>query len=154
MEVINFLTILSSGIALNFNLIEFFFTATEIRCQEKTKGGVCYEVILAEPTATPAITKRPSSPKDKVMSVQDIEEKLKAAEERRLSLEANKMAALAAKMSKIEEASKKKDEQTTHFISQTKEALDQKMETHVEKREAYISDLKSKMKVSHPCRHP
>lgn len=63
------------------------------------------------------------------------------------NLEANKMAALAVKMQKIEDASKKKDEQTSQFISQTKEALDQKMEIHVEKREAYISDLKTKMKV-------
>lgn len=58
------------------------------------------------------------------------------------------MAALAAKMLKIEEASKKKDEQTSQFITQTKEMLDQKMEIHEEKREAYITDLKSKMKVS------
>lgn len=59
--------------------------ATEIRCQEKTKGGVCYEVILAQPEVTATPPKRPSSPpsKDK-LSVQDIEDKLKAAEERRL----------------------------------------------------------------------
>lgn len=50
-------------------------------------------------------------------------------------------------MQKIEEASRKKDEQTYQFISQTKEALDQKMETHTEKREAYITDLKTKLKV-------
>ncbi|KAJ9589373.1 hypothetical protein L9F63_017425, partial [Diploptera punctata] len=120
------------------------FITTEIRCQEKSKGGLAYEVILAEPVnVTPP--KRPSSPSSKV-SAENIEEKLKAAEERRLSLEANKMAVLAAKMSKIEEASKKKDEQANTFISQTREALEQKMETHIEKREAYINDLKSKLK--------
>lgn len=57
------------------------------------------------------------------------------------------MAVLTAKMSKIEEASRKKDEQTSQFITATKEALDQKMGLHVEKREAYITDLKSKLKV-------
>lgn len=121
--------------------------ATEIRCQEKTRGGVCYEVILAQPEATATPPKRPASPpsKDK-LSAQDIEDKLKAAEERRLTLEANKMAALAAKMHKIEEASRKKDEQTSQFIAQTKEALDQKMVEHEGKREAYITDLKTKMK--------
>ena len=58
------------------------FVATEIRCQEKSKGGLAYEVILAEPvTVTPP--KRPPSPNSKV-SAENIEEKLKAAEERRL----------------------------------------------------------------------
>nr|CAD7267339.1 unnamed protein product [Timema shepardi] len=56
---------------------------TEIRCQEKSKGGLAYEVILADPvTVTPP--KRPSSPSNKNVSVENIEEKLKAAEERRL----------------------------------------------------------------------
>ncbi|XP_021922193.1 angiomotin-like 2a isoform X2 [Zootermopsis nevadensis] len=120
------------------------FITTEIRCQEKSKGGLAYEVILAEPVAvTPP--KRPISPSSKV-SVENIDEKLKAAEERRLSIEANKMALLAAKMSKIEEASKKKDEQANTFILQTREALEQKMETHTEKREAHLSDLKAKLK--------
>lgn len=61
---------------------EFCVAATEIRCQEKSKGGVSYEVILAEPLAgTPP--RRASPPNNKV-SVENIEEKLKAAEERRL----------------------------------------------------------------------
>nr|CAD7401365.1 unnamed protein product [Timema cristinae] len=147
--------------------VSFVCVATEIRCQEKSKGGLAYEVILADPvTVTPP--KRPSSPSNKNVSVENIEEKLKAAEERRLApteqtmdppfhltitlplhisnLEANRMAQLAVKMSKIEEASKKKDDQAHQFISQTREALEQKMETHEEKREAYISDLKAKLK--------
>lgn len=124
--------------------------ATEIRCQEKTKGGVCYEVILAEAegnaTAPPAVVaRRPTTPPEP-KSVQDIADKLRAAEERRQSLEATKMAALQAKMQRIEDASKKKDEQTHQFITATKEALDQKMEVHVEKREAYIADLRTKIK--------
>jgi hypothetical protein len=56
--------------------------ATEIRCQEKSKGGLAYEVILAEPVSlTPP--KRPISPNSKA-SAEQLEEKLKAAEERRL----------------------------------------------------------------------
>lgn len=62
-------------------------------------------------------------------------------------LESNKIAALAAKMQKIEDASRKKDEQTSQFISATRDALEQKMENHTEKREAYITDLKTKLKV-------
>jgi hypothetical protein len=60
---------------------EFCVAATEIRCQEKSKGGLSYEVILAEPLAvTPP--RRTTSLNSKT-SVENIEEKLKAAEERR-----------------------------------------------------------------------
>jgi hypothetical protein len=67
----------------NVHLIDVWthVSATEIRCEEKTKGGLSYEVILADPVAvTPP--KRPSSPSNKA-SV-NIDEKLKAAKERRL----------------------------------------------------------------------
>lgn len=59
-----------------------FLLATEVRCQEKTRGGLRYEVILGEPEVKATPPKKPVSPKNS-MSVQDIEEKLKAAEERR-----------------------------------------------------------------------
>lgn len=58
------------------------------------------------------------------------------------------MAALSAKMQKIEEASRKRDEQTSQFITTTRDALEQKMGTVTEKREAYITDLKTKLKVN------
>ncbi|CAH0556825.1 unnamed protein product [Brassicogethes aeneus] len=108
------------------------FVTTEVRCQEKTRGGLRYEVILGESDAkaTPP-PKKQLSPKNSV-SVQDIEDKLKAAEERRLQIESNKIAALTAKMGKIEEASRKRDEHTTQFISQTKDALEKKLEDHIE----------------------
>jgi len=118
---------------------------TEIRCQEKSKGGLSYEVILAEPAPNVTLPKRPSS-LGKNVSAEEIEQKLKAAEERRLSLEAKKMAELSAKMAKIEEATRKKDELNNEFINQTKEALVTKMEHYEEKREAIISDLKEKLK--------
>lgn len=125
-------------------LYRWKFTATEIRCQEKTKGGLCYEVILAEPT----VPKRAPSPPQATSPTQQtaIEDKLKAAEERRLSIEAHKLAALAAKLSKIEEAARKKDELSAVFIAATRESLDAKMNNTVEKREAHIADLKSKLK--------
>ena len=120
-----------------------YSTATEIRCQEKSKGGLRYEVILAEPT----VTKRaPSPPQTSPTQQTNIEDKLKAAEERRLSLEANKLAALAARLSKIEEAARKKDELSAAFIAATRESLDAKMNHTVEKRESHISELKTKMK--------
>ncbi|XP_032678080.1 stress response protein NST1 isoform X1 [Odontomachus brunneus] len=119
------------------------FITTEIRCQEKSKGGLCYEVILAEPT----VPKRAPSPPQTTPTQQTaIEDKLRAAEERRLSLEAHKLAALASKLSKIEEASRKKDELSAAFIAATRESLDAKMNNTEEKREAHIAELKNKLK--------
>ncbi|KAL9924683.1 GYF domain-containing protein gyf-1 isoform X3 [Glossina fuscipes] len=120
--------------------------ATEIRCQEKSRGGLSYEVILAEPAPNVAVPKKPVTP-GKNVSAEEIENKLKAAEERRISLEQKKMADLSYKLAKIEEATRKKDEITNEFINQTKENLETKMEQHVEKREAIISDLKEKLKI-------
>jgi stathmin len=68
---------------IQFFLLFFYFPATEIRCQEKSKGGLSYEVILAEPVVTALQPKLPITP-GKSMSAEDIEEKLKAAEVRRL----------------------------------------------------------------------
>lgn len=61
----------------------FRFAATEIRCQEKSRGGLSYEVILAEPAPNVPVPKRPVTP-GKNVSVEEIEQKLKAAEERRV----------------------------------------------------------------------
>ncbi|KAF2895150.1 hypothetical protein ILUMI_11024, partial [Ignelater luminosus] len=57
----------------------------QLRCvvKKKTRGGLCYEVILSEPEIKVIPPKRPNSPSNKNMSIQDIEDKLRAAEERR-----------------------------------------------------------------------
>ncbi|XP_055637474.1 stathmin isoform X2 [Toxorhynchites rutilus septentrionalis] len=120
--------------------------ATEIRCQEKSKGGLCYEVILAEPAANVSLPKLPPT-SVKPVSAEEIEEKLKAAEERRLSLEAKKMADWSAKMAKIEEASRKKDELDKEFKTNAKVVLESKMEQYEEKREAQITEIKEKLKM-------
>jgi hypothetical protein len=87
-------------------IIPFFCVATEIRCQEKSKGGLRYEVILAEPNLTqvqiPKVIQQKEQQNDdskkttttttptanvaaaKTLSTQEIADKLKAAEERRL----------------------------------------------------------------------
>ncbi|XP_076392945.1 stathmin isoform X2 [Megachile rotundata] len=117
--------------------------STEIRCQEKSKGGLCYEVILAEPT----VPKRaPSPPQTSPTQQVAIEEKLRAAEERRLSLEAHKLAAFSAKLCKIEEVARKKDELSAAFIAATSKSLDAKMNNTEEKREAHIAEVKNKLK--------
>jgi hypothetical protein len=78
LKKISVFTICSCGMPKS----EFCVAATEIRCQEKSKGGLSFEVILAEPLAgTPP---KRASPLNNKASVENIEEKLKAAEERRL----------------------------------------------------------------------
>lgn len=60
--------------------------ATEIRCQEKSRGGLCYEVILAEPspnTVQPVVMRNKEA-QNKNLSAAEIEKKLKEAEQRRL----------------------------------------------------------------------
>lgn len=70
----------------HFNGFKFFIfsshLATEIRCQEKSKGGLCYEVILGQPVAIPKQIK--SAPIAKKVSAAEIERKLSEAEKRRL----------------------------------------------------------------------
>lgn len=60
--------------------------ATEIRCQEKSKGGLSYEVVLSKTgngVSNVIVPRRPAV-LDKNISSQEIERKLRAAEERRL----------------------------------------------------------------------
>lgn len=70
---------------LNFQLFSIP-AATEIRCQEKSRGGLRYEVILAEPNLTqvqiPKAAQQNAAPKP--LTAEEIAEKLRAAEERRL----------------------------------------------------------------------
>lgn len=123
-------------------------TVTEVRCEEKSKGGLKYEVIISEPVlVNPPVTYRnnkPGSPKQQ--SVEDIDKKLRAAEERRVSLEASKLAILQAQLDRIEVTSRKREEKTTQFIQQTKETLGSKMEVIQYNREAILSDLKAKLR--------
>lgn len=63
----------------------FFFVATEIRCQEKSKGGLCYEVILGQPVTIPPFKQnKQQSTFDKKVSADEIARKLSEAEKRRL----------------------------------------------------------------------
>ncbi len=69
-----------------FSILKFFLPATEIRCQEKSKGGLRYEVILAEPNLSQVQIPKAAQQNgtSKPLSAEEIADKLKAAEERRL----------------------------------------------------------------------
>jgi len=119
---------------------------TEVKCEEN-KGGLKFEVILAEanPTGTPP--RRVPSPTNLTPStIEKIEQKLKAAEERRVSLESTRKANIKAQLERASEAKEKRENYDETFKNSTKTALEQKLEATEEKREAYISDLKAKLK--------
>lgn len=65
-------------------LTPFLSTATEIRCEEKAKGGIKYDVIIADPAATPPPALKTPTDAPVLLRSESIEEKLKQAEERRL----------------------------------------------------------------------
>lgn len=66
------------------NSVFLFRVATEIRCQEKSKGGLCYEVILGQPVTVPPMKQNKALPAAKKVSAAEIERKLCEAEKRRL----------------------------------------------------------------------
>lgn len=61
-----------------------YIPATEIRCQEKSKGGLSYEVVLSKNGVSNVIVPKRPAVLDKNISSQEIDRKLRAAEERRL----------------------------------------------------------------------
>ncbi|XP_076364906.1 stathmin-like isoform X2 [Tachypleus tridentatus] len=117
--------------------------ATEVRASEQSKGGMKYELVLADPSdvAPPRLASTP--PKSNI-SVEDIENKLRAAEERRQYLEAHKLNQLNEKRFREQEALLKKREHNANFIQSAKENLEQKMESNKGNREAFIKSIQEK----------
>ncbi|CAG0887138.1 unnamed protein product [Darwinula stevensoni] len=118
----------------------------EVDGTEVAKGGMKYEVIIAEAgSPAPRVLQELLSPKHDI-SLEDIERKLQRAEERRNSLLAEKEAAIQAKWSHIQEASEKRAESEAKFIESTKTQLEQKMESVETNRASLITSIKAKVK--------
>ncbi|GAB6029851.1 hypothetical protein CHUAL_005560 [Chamberlinius hualienensis] len=119
---------------------------TEIRATENPKGGIAYEVILSPPAKKDVVPKRPSSPPKVDLSLDHIQNKLKAAEKRRESLDAEKIGQLADLRSRAEEAAAKRNALVQQFVEEKKENIEKKMMTAMEKREANIQSKIEKLK--------
>ncbi|XP_076329877.1 uncharacterized protein LOC143235525 isoform X5 [Tachypleus tridentatus] len=132
----------AQGIA-NTQPSKMVYLATEVRATEQSKGGIKYELVLAAPSdvAPPSLA---SSPPKTSMSVEDIENKLKAAEERRQSLETQRLNQLNEKRSREQEALQKKEEYNAVFKQAARSSLEQKMEVNKENREAIIKSIQEK----------
>jgi len=117
--------------------------STEVRCSEQSKGGLKYELVLSEPALESPKLVAQSPPKPN-LSIEDIENKLKAAEERRQSIELQKLSFVTEKLSHLNEVNKKKEEYNHNFMQSVKESLDQKLEQRKENRETHLKSVQEK----------
>ncbi|KAK4314537.1 hypothetical protein Pmani_014242 [Petrolisthes manimaculis] len=116
---------------------------TEIRCEKKSRGGISYEVILAEPSADKPLL--PTSVSPKSMTAEEITQKLQQAEERRKLMEESRLATLEERISRLEEASRKREETNAAYIYATQAALEDKLNATSINREAYQNGLRAKI---------
>ncbi|KAH6922814.1 hypothetical protein HPB50_019319 [Hyalomma asiaticum] len=124
--------------------------ATEVRCKEESKGGLKYELVLADPCMDSPLRKPSTSP-PKSISAEDIEKKLKEAEERRLSLEAMKLNQLNEKLSRLAEVNQKKEGLTEEFQESARQSYEKKIEAFKENREAHIKSIQEKQREHVSC---
>ncbi|CAN8001873.1 unnamed protein product, partial [Ixodes hexagonus] len=117
----------------------------EVRATEQSKGGLKYELVLAEPCTTESPIKRPTTP-PKSISAEDIQRKLKEAEERRQSLEALKLNELNEKMSRLAEVNQRKEGFNQEFQEATRQSYEKKIEAFKENREAHIKSIQDKQR--------
>ncbi|KAK2703750.1 UPF0430 protein CG31712-like isoform X1 [Artemia franciscana] len=114
--------------------------ATEIRGEEKSKGGVKYEVVLAPSTGSPPRAKSPSTTP---ISAADIQKKLKEAEERRRSLQDSVQerihARLEGRFAAVQESLQNKFEELNKQINE-------KQELSQANREQYLEGIKEKVR--------
>lgn len=124
--------------------------ATEVRASEQSKGGLKYELVLAEPSTTESPLKMSTTP-PKSFSAEDIEKKLKEAEERRQTLEAVKLNMLNEKMSRLAEVNQKKEVFNHDFQEAARQSYEKKIEAFNKNRDAYIKSIQEKQRehVSH-----
>jgi len=122
---------------------------TDISPTKKIEGknGLAFEVILdsAKSNTTPAKLTPHNTP-TRLLTNDDIKNKLAKAEERRLSLEVMKLCAINEKFQKIEEAAKIREEYQTNFSKQAEQKLQSKMESNKENRINLMNNLREKLK--------
>lgn len=114
--------------------------------KNETRNGLAFEVILGNPKGTTPAKLTPSNTPTRILTNEDIKNKLQRAEQRRQSLEMAKLSGLSEKLQKIEEAAKIRDEQSLNFSKQTEQKLLSKMETNKENRANLMNDLMEKLR--------
>jgi len=109
-------------------------------------GGLAFEVILkpANTDSPPAILS--SSPtKDRILSQELIEKKLKEAEERRQSLEANRLQPVLKDKERLQDVNQRMQELKNSFCKETEKKLQEKMEAQEENKKAQLKALQDRL---------
>ncbi|UYV77819.1 STMN1 [Cordylochernes scorpioides] len=117
-------------------------TFAEVRATEQSKGGIKYDLVLAD-SSSPVPVKASPTPK---LNLSDIETKLQAARERKKTLEERRLSQLQNENQHLSEVLQKKQEKNNNFIQVTRDTLEQKIEGYKENRQAYIESIKGKLK--------
>jgi len=116
----------------------------------ESKGGIKYELVLEKPISdTPAKVAQSLSQlttPTRVISVDDIENKLKEAEERRKSIEASKITLAKEHHEHVVEIQSKRNEFEKIHSQSSRESLEKKMETFKENRENNLKAIMDKQK--------
>jgi len=113
----------------------------------ESKGGIKYELVLEKPSSdTPPAKVAQSQLQSpaRVISVEDIENKLKEAEERRKSIEASKITLAKEHLEHVVEIQSKRTEFEKIHSQSSKESLEKKMETFKENRENNLKAIVDK----------
>jgi len=109
-------------------------------------GGMAYEVILAPASSDTAPLRPGSPPKERPLSQEDIEKKLKEAEERRQAEVAAKLAKVAKDKERAQEAVKRVEELNESFSKTSEKRLSAKFEAADERKDAQIKELQERLK--------
>lgn len=105
-------------------------------------GGLAFEVILKPASAEnppPIVSNSP--PKERSISQEFIDKKLKDAEERRQSLEASRLQQLVKDKERAQEANQRIQDLNESFSKETEKKLQEKMDAMQEKKNAQIKTL-------------
>jgi len=113
---------------------------------DKRASGQAFEVILADPAPDAKSAFPLSPPKQKDLSLEEIQRKLEAAEERRKNHEAEILKQLAEKREHEKEVLQKAMEENNNFSKMAEEKLNQKMEANKENRTALKAAMDEKFK--------
>jgi len=109
-------------------------------------GGLAFEVILKPATCdTPPSILSSSPPKERHISQELIEKKLKEAEERRQSLEACRLQPVIKDKERLVDVTQRVQELRTSFCSETEKRLQEKMEAQEEKKKAQLQALQDRL---------
>jgi len=118
---------------------------------QEAKGGIKYELVLEKPsseTPPPKVAQSLSQLQSpaRIISVEDIENKLKSAEERRRSIEVSKITQAKEHLEHVVEIQSKKNEFEKIHSQTSRESLEKKMETCKENRENNLKAIMDKQK--------